>query len=56
MWSHYAEEHKGFVLEFKIPTSGYMGDELIANEHLFPPIEIPTVQYITQQRTTIWLL
>lgn len=23
MWSHYADEHKGFVVEFKSPTKGY---------------------------------
>jgi len=40
MWSHYAEFHRGFILEFRIPIMGHIEDVPLANERLLPfPIE-----------------
>lgn len=36
MWSHYAENHKGFVLEFRIPILGLQEDLAVANDRLLP--------------------
>ena len=36
MWSHYAEYHKGFVLEFRIPVMGDSRDLLLATDRLLP--------------------
>jgi len=50
MWSHYAEFHKGFVVEFKIPVSGYREDALKPGINLIPfPItyssDRPVIEY-----------
>jgi hypothetical protein len=40
MWSHYADFHRGFVLEFRIPTAGGKKDIALVNERLLPwPIQ-----------------
>ena len=36
MWSHYAELHKGFVLEFRIPVLGEKRDLVYATDRLLP--------------------
>ncbi len=36
MWSHYAERHKGFVLEFRIPVLGETRDLAYATDRLLP--------------------
>jgi len=36
MWSHYAELHKGFVLEFRIPVLGEERDMAYATDRLLP--------------------
>ena len=36
MWSHYAENHKGFVLEFRIPVQGEKRDLAYATDRLLP--------------------
>ncbi|MCS3902665.1 hypothetical protein J2T55_000669 [Methylohalomonas lacus] len=36
MWSHYADFHRGFVLEFRIPIKGLKKDVLLTNERLLP--------------------
>lgn len=36
MWSHYAELHKGFVLEFRIPVLGEKRDLAYATDRLLP--------------------
>jgi hypothetical protein len=36
MWSHYAKDHKGFLLEFRIPVMGTSEDSLLATERLVP--------------------
>jgi len=40
MWSHYADFHRGFVLEFRIPVKGIEKDIALINERLLPfPIQ-----------------
>jgi hypothetical protein len=36
MWSHYADFHRGFVLEFRIPIIGTRQDVTLTNERLLP--------------------
>lgn len=36
MWSHYADFHRGFVLEFRIPIMGHEEDVPLTNERLLP--------------------
>jgi DUF2971 family protein len=36
MWSHYADFHRGFVCEFRIPTQGYKSDLCVMKKRLFP--------------------
>lgn len=36
MWSHYADFHRGFVLEFRIPTMGTRDDVPLAVDRLLP--------------------
>lgn len=36
MWSHYADYHRGFVVEFRIPVRGYLEDLAIATDRLVP--------------------
>ncbi len=36
MWSHYADFHRGFVLEFRIPIMGSEQDISLTNERLLP--------------------
>lgn len=36
MWSHYAEFHRGFVLEFRIPIMGRKKDLPLATDRLLP--------------------
>lgn len=36
MWSHYADFHQGFVLEFRIPTMGTRADLAVAADLLVP--------------------
>ena len=36
MWSHYADFHRGFVLEFRIPIMGYEEDIPLTYERLLP--------------------
>ena len=36
MWSHYADFHRGFVLEFRIPIIGHEKDVPLTNERLLP--------------------
>jgi hypothetical protein len=36
MWSHYAEFHRGFVLEFRIPTMGTHDDLRLSTDRLLP--------------------
>jgi hypothetical protein len=40
MWSHYADFHRGFVLEFRIPTMGTHEDLRLSTSRLLPfPVE-----------------
>lgn len=43
MWSHYANDHKGFVVEFKIPTKGFIKSET-AHLDLLVPFKINYVE------------
>lgn len=36
MWSHYADYHKGFVIELRIPVMGYMPDIMLSTDRLLP--------------------
>ena len=36
MWSHYADDHKGFLVEFKIPTTSVLDSEITYLEYLVP--------------------
>lgn len=36
MWSHYADYHKGFIVEFRIPVKGYQNDMELATNRLLP--------------------
>jgi Protein of unknown function (DUF2971) len=36
MWSHYAQQHRGFVLEFRIPVMGTPADLGLATDRLLP--------------------
>lgn len=36
MWSHYADYHRGFVLEFRIPTKGVKRDLVLSTDRLLP--------------------
>ena len=36
MWSHYANFHRGFLLEFRIPVLGTLEDSLLARDRLLP--------------------
>ena len=36
MWSHYAQNHQGFVLEFRIPVKGTVADISYATDRLLP--------------------
>lgn len=36
MWSHYADLHRGFLLEFRIPVSGTARDGIVAMDRLLP--------------------
>jgi len=36
MWSHYADFHRGFVLEFRIPIMGTMDSQKYSEERLLP--------------------
>jgi hypothetical protein len=36
MWSHYADYHRGFVLEFRIPVKGTKGDLELSTDRLLP--------------------
>ena len=36
MWSHYADDHKGFVLEFRIPVLGLKRDLVYTTDRLLP--------------------
>ena len=36
MWSHYAQFHQGFVIEFRIPILGLREDLLLAEQRLLP--------------------
>lgn len=40
MWSHYANFHRGFIIEFRIPVMGYEEDIPLSNDRLLPfPVE-----------------
>lgn len=70
MWSHYAQSHKGFVLEFRIPYIGDVMDEIHSIDRLLPypviyhldrpQIEIPekkgvdTLDRLLLMKSEIW--
>jgi hypothetical protein len=36
MWSHYADQHRGILLEFRIPVIGPMSDVILSRDRLLP--------------------
>ena len=45
MWSHYADNHRGFMLEFRIPVFGTASDSVAAVDRLLPfPVKYQSVR------------